>query len=69
MAGLGGGMALAAILLWYIGIGVLAAVGAVTISRARFSPRFEQIFFALLLIPIDWCMAAYSYTRQAAWRR
>ena len=45
-------MALAAILLWYLGIGVLAAVGAVTISRARFSPRIEHIFFALLLIPI-----------------
>jgi hypothetical protein len=45
-------MALAAILLWYFGIGVLAAIGTVTISRARFSPRFEHIFFALLLIPI-----------------
>jgi hypothetical protein len=45
-------MALAAILLWYLGIGVLAAVGAGTISRARLSPRFEHIFFALLLIPI-----------------
>ena len=45
-------MALAAILFWYFGIGVLAAIGTVTISRARFSPRFEHIFFALLLIPI-----------------
>ena len=45
-------MALAAILLWYFGIGVLAAIGTVTIGRARFSPRFEHIFFALLLIPI-----------------
>jgi hypothetical protein len=45
-------MALAAILLWYFGIGVLAAVGAVMITRARFSPRTEHIFFALLLIPI-----------------
>jgi hypothetical protein len=45
-------MALAAILSWYFGIGVLAAIGTVTISRARFSPRFEHIFFALLLIPI-----------------
>ena len=45
-------MALAAILLWYLGIGVLAAVGAVTISRARFSPRIEHIFFACLLILI-----------------
>ena len=45
-------MALVAILLWYFGIGVLAAIGAVTISRARFSPRTEHIFFALLLLPI-----------------
>ena len=45
-------MALAAILMWYVGIGVLAAIGTVTISRARFSPRVEHSFFALLLIPI-----------------
>ena len=45
-------MALAAILLWYVGIGVLAAIGTVTISRARFSPRIEHTFFALVLIPI-----------------
>jgi len=45
-------MALAAILVWYLVIGVLAAIGSVTISRARFSPRVEHIFFALLLIPI-----------------
>ena len=45
-------MALAAILVWYFGIGVLAAIGTVAISRARFSPRFEHTFFALVLIPI-----------------
>ena len=45
-------MTLAAILIWYVGIGVLAAIGTVTISRARFSPRVEHRFFALLLIPI-----------------
>ena len=45
-------MALAAILFLYLVIGVVAAIGTVTISRARFSPRFEHIFFALLLIPI-----------------
>jgi hypothetical protein len=44
--------ALAAILIWYLILGVLAAIGSVTISRSRFSPRMEQIFFALLLIPI-----------------
>ena len=45
-------MALAAIMFLYLVIGVLAAIGTVTISRARFSPRIEHIFFALLLIPI-----------------
>ena len=45
-------MALAAILVWYLVIGALAAIGSVTISRSRFSPRVEHMFFALLLIPI-----------------
>jgi len=45
-------MALAAILCWYLVIGVLAAIGSVTISRSRFSPRVEHKLFALLLIPI-----------------
>jgi hypothetical protein len=45
-------MSLAAILVWYVGIGVLAATGTVTISRAWFSPRVEHSVFALLLIPI-----------------
>jgi hypothetical protein len=45
-------MALAAILSLYLVIGAVAAVGSVTISRSRFSPRAEHIFFALLLVPI-----------------
>lgn len=43
---------LAAILLLYLVIGALAAVGSVTVSRSRFSPRVEHVFFALLLLPI-----------------
>ena len=53
-------MALAAIMFLYVGIGVLAAIGTVTISRARFSPRIEHIFFALLLIPIAAMYLAFS---------
>ena len=45
-------MALAAILIWYFGIGIMAAIGTVTFSRARLSPRAEHSFFALLIIPI-----------------
>jgi len=45
-------MALAAIMVWYIVIGVLAAIGTMTITRSQLSPRIEQVFFALLLIPV-----------------
>ena len=53
-------MALAAIMFLYVGIGVLAAIGTVTITRARFSPRIEHIFFALLLIPIAAMYLAFA---------
>jgi hypothetical protein len=53
-------MALAAILIWYLVIGVLAAVGSVTVSRSWFSPRVEHIFFALLLIPIAAMYLAFA---------
>jgi hypothetical protein len=45
-------MALAAIMLWYAGIGVLAAIGTATVTRSQLSPRQEQAFFALFLIPV-----------------
>ena len=45
-------MALAAIMVWYIVIGVLAAIGTMTITRSHLSPRIEQVFYALLLIPV-----------------
>src|SRR5689334_3030337 len=67
-------MALAAILIWYLVIGVLAAIGSVTISRSRFSPRVEHTVFALLLIPIAAMYLAFlayfgdwSTLRSEAW--
>ena len=45
-------MALLAILLWYLGLGILAVIGAITLTQKRFSPRAERVFFALILIPI-----------------
>ena len=53
-------MALAVILGWYLIIGVLAAIGSVTITRSRFSPRAEHIFFALLLVPIAAMYLAFA---------
>ena len=45
-------MALVSILLWYLAIGVLAGIGTTTITRSQFSPRVEQVFFALFLVPV-----------------
>jgi hypothetical protein len=67
-------MALAAILSLYLAIGVVAAIGSVTISRSRFSPRVEHTFFALLLVPIAAMYLAfvayfgdYATLRPEAW--
>jgi hypothetical protein len=67
-------MALAAILIWYLVIGALTAIGSVTISRSRFSPRVEHMFFALLLVLIGAMYLAfvayfgdYSTLRLEAW--
>lgn len=45
-------MALLSIVFLYLGVGILAAVGTVAITQARFSARAEHRFFALLLIPV-----------------
>ena len=63
-------MALAVIIIWYIGIGVLAALGTITISKARFSPKVEQIFFGLVLTPIAAMYLAFTsfFGATGAWR-
>jgi hypothetical protein len=45
-------MALSVILILYVSIGLMAAAGSVFIARELFSPKAEQTFFALFLIPI-----------------
>ena len=62
-------MALAVIIIWYIGIGVLAALGTIAISKALFSPKVEQIFFGLVLTPIAAMYLAFtSFFGAGAWR-
>lgn len=53
-------MALASILILYVGIGILAAIGTVSITRSHHSPRGERIFLTLLLIPIAALYLAFS---------
>lgn len=63
-------MALGFIFGLYAGIGILAALGVIAISRQRFTPRVEPIFFGLLLIPIAAIYLAFSayFGASASWR-
>ena len=63
-------MALAVIIIWYIVIGVLAALGTIAISKVWFSPKVEQIFFGLLLVPVAAMYLAFTsfFGATGAWR-
>ena len=63
-------MALAVIFGLYSGIGILAALGAVAISRKQFTPRIEPVFFGFLLIPIAAIYFAFCvhFGARASWR-
>ncbi|HEU5179859.1 MAG TPA: DUF6010 family protein [Candidatus Polarisedimenticolia bacterium] len=63
-------MALSAIVAWYIGIGLLAAAGAVTLSSKLLSAKGEQIFFGLFLVPIAGMYLTFTtyFASTDAWR-
>jgi len=63
-------VALSIIIILYAGIGVLAALGTIAISRERFSAKVEQIFFGLLLAPIAAVYLAFTsyFGAAGAWR-
>jgi hypothetical protein len=63
-------VALSIIIVLYIGIGVLAALGTIAISRKRFSAKVEQLFFGLLLAPIAAVYLAFTsfFGAADAWR-
>ena len=52
----------------YISIGVVVTLGSIHLSQKMFAPRAEQIFYALILIPIAafyWACIAYFESPQA----
>lgn len=53
-------MALALILVWYVGIGFLAAMGTIAISSKYFSAKGEQVFFGLVLAPVAGMYLAFT---------
>jgi hypothetical protein len=63
-------MAFAIIILLYVTIGLLAAAGSIFIANRLFSPKAEQIFFALFLIPIAGFYLAFTayFSDGTAWR-
>ena len=63
-------MAFLIIIVLYVTIGFLAAAGSVCISKKLFSPKIEQIFFALFLIAIAGFYLAFTayFGQEAAWR-
>jgi hypothetical protein len=58
------------IVVLYVTIGVMSAVGSVYIARSFFSAKMEQIFFGLFLIPIAGFYLAFTayFGDQDAWR-
>ncbi len=63
-------MAFLVIIFLYVSIGFLAAAGSVCISRKLFSPKAEQIFFALFLITIAGFYLAFTayFGEEDAWQ-
>ncbi len=58
------------IIILYVGVGVLSAVGSIAISTKRFSAKAEQIFYGLLLAPIAGIYLAFTahFAGNDAWR-
>jgi hypothetical protein len=63
-------MALSVIIVLYVCVGILAAAGSIFISQKLFSPKAEQIFFALFLVAIAAFYLAFTayFENQRAWR-
>ena len=63
-------MALSVIIIFYAGIGLLAAVGSIFISLKLFSARGQQISFALFFVAIAGFYLAFTayFKDQGAWQ-
>ncbi len=63
-------MSLIVIMMLYLGIAVLAAIGTITITSRKLTPRAEQVFFGLILIPIALVYLAFAdyFGSAQAWR-
>lgn len=58
------------IIVLYISIGFMSVAGSIYIAKAVFTPRAEQIFFALFLMPIAGFYLAFAdyFAADGAWQ-
>jgi hypothetical protein len=63
-------MALAIIMVWYVGIGALAAAGSIYLSHRFVRAKYEATLYGLFLIAIAACYLAFTsyFGDVAAWR-
>jgi hypothetical protein len=63
-------VALAIIFGWYFGLGILAALGTIGISRTRLTPRAEPMLFGVVLVPVAAIYLAFTahFGIEASWR-
>src|SRR5262245_30972956 len=63
-------MALSVIIVLYVAIGLMSAAGSIAIAQRLFSPRGEQIFFGVFLVPIAGFYLAFTayFGDDRAWR-
>src|SRR2546423_14862821 len=63
-------IAFAVILVLYITVGVLAAIGTAYVSKALLPPKFEQVFYAVYLAMIAGFYLAFAvyFGSEQAWR-
>ena len=67
---MGSMLGFAVIVILYAVIGFLAAAGTIVIGRKLFAPKAEQIFYAMLLIPVALLYLAFAayFGASTAWR-
>ena len=63
-------LGLAVIVALYIAIGIMAALGTISIFRKIFTPRAEQVFYAMFLVGVAAIYLAFAayFEAGAAWR-
>ena len=63
-------MALSLIFAWYVGIGLLCTAGVIALAGKHLSPKAQQVFFGLVLVPVAAMYLVFTafFHAEDAWR-